>query len=210
MKIFAQDQRKDYWLQKGPPLAGFELRQYFPHALFVVIRREMRDQIRSHIKLSNDRSLWNLARATFACVRDSRILERFCKSSGCPVVSYDELASNKEMLLSRLVNGWKLTPFSDQRADGFKLVPNSSFDSDDSREQYLSKTQQTWITFLGTTFRWIPYFLMYWFAKRSWDRFGSLIPGTFDNIHRRSPGLRDRFFRSVKSSPPESKIDESP
>ena len=197
MAMFAAQQGKRYWLHKGPPIAGLEVLDKFPDAKFVAIRRVMHEQIGSHIKLSDNRSLMNLARATFAYVRDTRLLERFCRKTGCRLVDYAQLAENKDALIADLYRTLGLTESHAAEKVGRDLLPNSSFQSGESRADYLSGSQRTWISVLGRVLRWIPFPLMYWTARRSWLRLGPLVPGTFDNIHRRMPDLRDRFQNQV-------------
>ncbi len=193
MQMFANQQGKRYWLQKGPPLAGMELADRFPDALFVAIRRGMHEQVRSRIKLSGDPSYINLARATFAYVRDARLLARFCRTTRCPVIEYADLEKNKDALITGLLNTLGLSPTQAPAKVARELIPNSSFQSPESKEQFLSGPQQSWISILGGMFQWIPYPILYWIARRAWVRRGPLVPGTFDNIHRRMPELRDRF-----------------
>lgn len=199
MNLYAEKENKRYWLQKAPPLAGLELYAHFPQANFVAIRRDLHDQVNSHIKLLDDRSWWSLTRAAFAFVRDSRILDKFCRRAKCPVVQYTEFAGNKEAVLDRLLAEWKMGEFPGLAGRTRELIANSSFDSSVAREQFLAPRQKLWISVCASVFRWIPYFVMIWLARRAWSRPGSLIPGTFDNIHRRWPGLRDKFHASVQA-----------
>lgn len=199
MSMAAEQHGKRCWLQKGPPLAGLELAARFSDAFFVAIRRDMHDQIISHVKLSGNRSFLNLARATFAYVRDVRILGRFCRLTGCPIVEYSDLEKNKESLLAGLIDRVGLSPMAGSVTEGASLLPNSSFQSGESREQFLSAVQRGWISFWGGFFQWVPYPVMYWIARRAWMRLGPLVPGTFDNVRRKLPQLRDRFHDQVKT-----------
>lgn len=193
MELFAAREQKPFWLQKGPPIAGLELIDKFPNASFVAVRRNMHDQIRSHLKLTGNRSYFHLARATFAYVRDMQLLARFCRKTRCPIIEYRGLEDNKEGLIAELFQSLGLTPSPLSAKVGQELIRNSSFQTPESKEQYLSGLQRNWISALAALFRWIPYPIMYWNARRAWNRLGPLIPGTFDNIHRRLPLLRDRF-----------------
>lgn len=201
MNLFAQRLGKSHWLQKAQPMAGLELWERFPQAHFVAIRRDRIDQVRSHVKLSGDRSLRNLARATFAYTRDNRILDRFSRRAGCPEVTYGEMNSNKDAVIGALLKGWGLEPMPAERDS--HLLPNSSFSASDARDKYFTAFQRGWISLLGGLLSWIPTGVMFWFARRSWRRLGPVVPGTFDNIHRRTPDLRRRFHGLTAESPME-------
>jgi hypothetical protein len=114
------------------------------------------------------------------------------------VIDYESFAADTDAVLADILKRFGLSPLPPQSTSG--SVPNSSFDSVEARKDYFSSFQHGWISLLGGMMHWIPYPLFAWSSRRSWNRLGPIVPGTFDNIHRRMPELRERFRKTSAST----------
>jgi hypothetical protein len=191
MNAFATKQGKAYWLQKGSPIAGLELLKRFPDAHFVIVRRQMVDQIRSNVGRFARPGWTTIARATFSYVRDNQILDRLQSRSRCPSVSYEELKMNRATIIQDLLNTWEITRGEIDETVVFR--PNTTFPERTQRDDYFHSGQRLWIHFCALLSKLLPFPLKFYTAKRNWQRVGPLVAGTFDNVYRQHPELKRHF-----------------
>lgn len=137
MDEFSRLQKTKYWLQKTNPILGRKLSEIRPNAKFVVIYRNMKDQIRSNLARTHARpSTITLARAVFSYVRDRKILDQIVKKINCPVVKYESLKTNRDEELANIFATWKLDRGLIE--ENIDLKPNTSFGDQAKRDEYFS------------------------------------------------------------------------
>jgi len=191
MDAFAIKQGKMYWLQKAPPIAGLELFERFPDAHFVILRRQMVDQIRSNVGRFARPGWITIARAAFSYVRDNQILDRLQAKSRCPSVTYEALKNDRAKIVEYVLKAWGIT--RGEIDENISFRPNTTFPDGTSREEYFHDMQRSWIHFCALLSKLLPFPLKLYTAKRNWQRIGPLVSGTFDNIYREFPDLKKHF-----------------
>lgn len=188
MNEFARIQETKHWLQKINPIIGRQLAESLPHAKFVIIHRNMRDQIRSNlVRTYPDPSPLVIARAVFSYVRDKKVLDQIVRISQCLVVNYESLESQKEIVLRRIFKSWNLDP--NATVGDADLKPNTSFGTDQKRDVYFSKLNHLIIGAVSVLGALVPASILVRNIERKVRTTHHTIAGTFVNVYEQYPVL---------------------
>ncbi len=206
MDEYARLQGKPYWLQKAQPIAGLELARHFPKAHFVIIRRQLQDQVRSVCKLKDNRLIWNVARATFANVRENKMLDRLQSLAKCPVVQYERFMSHRDEELTHLFQQWGMSRLDSDSKKQTDKIPNTSFNDPSQKGSYFQFPERMMLHLTSMIAGCIPYSFMLHVAQRSWQKAGPIVPGSFANIEAQYPRLRESFGPSRRRIPTQSRF----
>ena len=201
MDELAEKQHADLWLEKTPSHTFHlnEISRYYGDAKFVIIRRNVLDQIRSFIKMNEVISGVKTAELGFLR-KKVEILVRLFKyyahtkhlshfSAKNPdktwQIDYEDFAKRAEQVIRELC-GFLNIDFEEIMLEGY--IRNTSFESEDDREAVLSAAEVKGIHILGRLMRLLPYRLYrlvyltkrvlegrkfpYWFFSYNIEKYG--------------------------------------
>ncbi len=191
MDQFARLQNTKHWLQKTNPIIGSQLTKMRPAARFVIIVRNMKDQIRSNLaRTYPNPGFMVIARAVFSYVRDKKILDRIVRETDCPVVKYESLKSDRENVLRNILTGWNLDPETVESDNDLK--PNTSFGDNKKRADYFSGFNHFVISAVSFFANLIPASILVRNVERKVKTNRRTTAGTFVNVYEKHPVLRKK------------------
>ncbi|MFO7899523.1 MAG: sulfotransferase [Planctomycetota bacterium] len=156
MHSFARRCAKRFWLQKADVLVLPMLYEAFPDARFVLIERNILDNIRSSValaRLASNRKASVLKEVALYQLA-SRTARRFAKRPRVLRITYEALEAHREEITRRACDHLGLSYSPHMLEDRFER--NTSFRNGIRRDEMLSWLDITCIRILGPLFRLIP------------------------------------------------------
>ena len=182
MDRLADKQKADFWLEKTPSHTFHlgEISEYYQDAKFIVIRRNIVDQIKSFIKINEimsgvkteDLSFFKKKKAILVRLlkyyAHTKHFEHFIAKNPDKIwqIDYEDLTKSIEQAIRKLCGFLKID-FEENMLHGY--VPNTSFESDDDRGKVLSMAEVIGIKILSPLIKLLPYRLhrFVYLAKRN-------------------------------------------
>jgi hypothetical protein len=187
MDEFARRNMKRFWLQKSNPDVGLRALRHFPDARFVVIRRNLIDNVTSNLQnFQNNGEQVSLIRAIYSHVVHEKQLNRVQHLSRSIELTYEDLVRDTETEVRRVCKciGIEFDP----AMLNVKFQKNTSFRNASDRKSVLRRSEETLAKFYEFAFRLLPLPVFYGFSRlkqlfnpKQPDPF---IPGTFSSLRR--------------------------
>ncbi|MFP4501375.1 MAG: sulfotransferase family protein [Candidatus Hydrogenedentota bacterium] len=157
MDAFAAKENKQYWLQKSNSVVFPMLHAAFPDAKFIVIERDMVDNIRSSIGLArmHGQREASLAKEVGLYQLSRRTMQRYLNKSNVLHVTYEDLRADREQLTRRIC-GFLGLPFAEVLLTD-RYAKNTSFRDSTKRDEALSAFDIARIRAFGLLFRALPF-----------------------------------------------------
>lgn len=182
MDRLADKQKADFWLEKTPSHTFHlkEISQCYQDAIFIALRRNAVDQIKSFIKIderisgikTEDLSFLKKKVKLFARIFSYYVhikhLDYFIGKNPNKIyqINYEDLKNSPEQIVRKLCGFLKID-FEENMLHGY--IPNTSFESDDDRRKVLSMAEVIGIKILSPLIKLLPYRLyrFVYLAKRT-------------------------------------------
>jgi hypothetical protein len=171
MDLYAQKEGKGYWLQKANSLHLDRLYREFPDAKFIIIQREIEDNIRSTIALrlkNDDRSepVRGAIGEAFRYYMARKAEQRFQGKDNVMEVKFVEFKANKERVMQDVCAFIGIQYHAEMLRDTFEK--NTSFRGGVSRDKILRKRDRLLIRLFFPICRVVPWRAYYvsWAARK--------------------------------------------
>ncbi len=186
MDLYAQKHDKKFWLQKTNPLALKKLATYFPHARFIIIERDIVDNIKSNAGLMIRRR--GKKRNLFFEVLLYYVMKKTVKRCFNPrkmiYIRFEELKSNRRETVETLCRHIGVNFSQTLMEDSFQK--NTSFHKTAEKEAILTPGETARIKYYAALINLVPSF-MFSLAHALKQKLGLVqgnrfIEGTFRSI----------------------------
>ena len=160
MDAYSEKEGKSHWLQKSNPLVLSQLHAAFPDAQFVIINRDIVDNIRSSVTLArrNGDKEPSIISEVALYQFGRKIYEQFKGKRNVLFITYEELKEDRETSVKRICEFVHLDFVGEMLEDDFRK--NTSFKNESSRSEALSRFDEYCIAILGPCFRFVPLSLL--------------------------------------------------
>lgn len=182
MEDVATRHKKKYWLQKTNPFNGLSCMKHYRNAKFIVIKRNILDNLKSNIQMHMNRGgkLKKIAKEVFFYIYQEKLLTKILKQNNVIFIKYENLKDDLEKHLKAVCTGIGID--FQQAMLKVKYKPNTSFKNKWQRQALLSKTDKFRIRAYSFLFNSLPLVAFYVTHKLLSDRRPRFIPGTFGSI----------------------------
>jgi hypothetical protein len=193
MNDLAKRNKKRFWLQKVPPQTALAIMKHFIDSYYIVIKRNIIDQIKSSVQLIiNEGNKPSLIVLIYLYVLSEKIISKVCKRDGVVYLEYEELKKNPTKQLERICETIGIEVESTMLQVSFKK--NTSFNSDSERETVFTKRDLWAIGVLSKLLRLFPAFFLQFLFDLVRTKSPSFVLGTFRDI-----AIGNSYVREVDS-----------
>jgi hypothetical protein len=188
MDAFAKSQNKSFWLQKSATYNLKALVKAYPDAKFIIIQRNLADNLRSSIGLRRNRKnepvATTIEQEIFGYYYSIKTDRKYLGLKNVTLVKYEDLKKDRVSVLQEVCRFLSLSFEPGMENDRFKK--NTSFGSEERRNAFFDWKDELKIKVLSPIIRLMPYALMHWIwirknppiKKREFNK-RHFIPGTF-------------------------------
>ncbi len=169
MDLFAENEGKKYWVQKSGVSSMNDLSKHFPDGKFIVIVRNIKDNIRSKIgqwklHLGGDQRK-PLLKESVKYFIDMEQIKKYAELNNVYVVQYEDLRKDKKNVMKNVCEFVGIGFDEEILEDKFRK--NTSFRSGVSKEEILTKYDFMKLDILSALLRFVPGFIYeYLYEKR--------------------------------------------
>ncbi len=141
MDRFADSKGKNYWIQKSDVITMHDLYEHFPDAEFIIIIRELKDNLRSKIgqrvreKMEDQRK--RLFKEPIGYFIDMAQINKYSNRSNVYVVRYEDLKSNRKSIVENICKFLRIEFDETMLQDQFRK--NTSYKNGVSKKEVLTK-----------------------------------------------------------------------
>ena len=160
MNLYSKRGKKTYWLQKAAVDDFENIYNFFPDARFIVVERDIVDNIRSTRGLAklNDKPVPGIIREIAKWHLAQKTTRRYQAESNVMHVTFDQLKNDRQNLVKKVCDFLELTFHESMLIDTFKK--NTSFQKGIKKEDMLSSFQIRIVRVLTPLFRVVPFFVL--------------------------------------------------
>ncbi|MCK4320988.1 sulfotransferase [candidate division WOR-3 bacterium] len=195
MDNYSKKEGKNYWVQKADTFALLELYNNFPDARFLLIVRNICDNISSSIGLKKleigKHYRANIPREMIKYFIAYKRIISYSRKDRTMMIRFEDLKNNREDIVSRVCNFLNVSYDKNMLNDKFKK--NTSFNKGVKREEVLNNKGRWVIRILSPIFKLIPEFIYELMYKVKFAIFG------YNFTKDKSPAFTDGDFALLKS-----------
>lgn len=195
MDNYSKKEGKNYWIQKADTFKLEELYDNFPDARFLLIVRNIYDNISSSIGLKKleigKHYRANIIREIIKYITAYKHINKYSRKERIMMIRFEDLKNNREEAVSRVCNFLNI-PFDENMLND-KFKKNTSFNKGVKREEVLNNKGRWVIRILSPIFKLIPEFIYELMYKVKFAIFG------YNFNKDKSPAFTDGDFALLKS-----------